>query len=286
MPDWLQMFLRSLALIIVLFFVIRLLGKKRINQLSIFDFISSLVASSLVAITILDKGVSFQTGLLALSVWLIIPLIVDLISLKSKRFRNFIQGKSTVIIKEGKILEDNLKKERLSTDDLLYHLRENNVFKAADVEFALLEPTGKMTVMPKSEQQPLTRKDVNIKTAPQSEIHTVIMDGVILLEPLGEQGKNPAWLESELEKMNVTKENVFLAQLDDDAQLTVDLYDDKITTPSPSKKPLLLASLKKAQADLELFSLATENEASKSLYERNQKRLTKAIHTLSPYLTE
>lgn len=286
MPDWLQMFLRSLALIIVLFFVIRLLGKKRINQLSIFDFISSLVASSLVAITILDKGVSFQTGLLALSVWLIIPLIVDLISLKSKRFRDFIQGKSTVIIKEGKILEDNLKKERLSTDDLLYHLRENNVFKAADVEFALLEPTGKMTVMPKSEQQPLTRKDVNIKTAPQSEIHTVIMDGVILLEPLGEQGKNPAWLESELEKMNVTKENVFLAQLDDDAQLTVDLYDDKITTPSPSKKPLLLASLKKAQADLELFSLATENEASKSLYERNQKRLTKAIHTLSPYLTE
>lgn len=286
MPDWLQMFLRSLALIIVLFFVIRLLGKKRINQLSIFDFISSLVSSSLVAITILDKGVSFQTGLLALSVWLIIPLIVDLISLKSKRFRDFIQGKSTVIIKEGKILEDNLKKERLSTDDLLYHLRENNVFKAADVEFALLEPTGKMTVMPKSEQQPLTRKDVNIKTAPQSEIHTVIMDGVILLEPLGEQGKNPAWLESELEKMNVTKENVFLAQLDDDAQLTVDLYDDKITTPSPSKKPLLLASLKKAQADLELFSLATENEASKSLYERNQKRLTKAIHTLSPYLTE
>src|SRR5699024_12406549 len=94
----------------------------------------------------------------------------------SKRFRNFIQGKSTVIIKEGKILEDNLKKERLSTDDLLYHLRENNVFKAADVEFALLEPTGTRTVMPKSAQQPLTRSDLNINTAPQSGIHTGIRD--------------------------------------------------------------------------------------------------------------
>lgn len=223
MPEWLQMILRSLALIFILFSLIKLLGKKRTNQLSIFDFIAALVVSSMGAVIVLDNTLPFSQSLLALSIWLIIPFIVDFLSLKSKRFRNFIQGKSTVIIKEGKILEDNLKKERLSTDDLLYHLRENNIFKAADVEFALLEPTGKMTVMPKSEQQPLTRSDLNINTAPQSEIHTVIMDGEILLEPLSEQGKNPSWLNAELEKINVTKENVFLAQLDDDAQLTVEL---------------------------------------------------------------
>lgn len=284
MPEWLQMILRSIALIFILFALIKLLGKKRSNQLSIFDYITAFVVSSMGAVIVLDNTLPFLQSLLALSIWLIIPFIVDFISLKSKRFRNFIQGKSTVIIKEGKILEDNLKKERLSTDDLLYHLRENNVFKAADVEFALIEPTGKMTVMPKSEQQPLTRSDLNINTAPQSEIHTVIMDGEILLEPLAEQGKNPAWLKDELEKLNVTKENVFLAQLDDDAQLTIDLYDDNIQTPSPSEKPLLLATMKKAQADLELFSLETDNEQSKALYEKNQAKLKEIIEKLSPYL--
>src|SRR5699024_1951077 len=151
--------------------------------------------------------------------------------------------KSTVIIKEGTILEDNLKEERLSTDDLLYHLRRKNVFKAADVELALLEPTAKMTVMPKSKQQQLNRSALNINTAQQSENYTDIIDSEIILEPLAEQGKNPTWLKDELEKLNVTKENVFLAQLDDDAQLTIDLYDDNIQTPSPSEKPLLLATM-------------------------------------------
>ena len=284
MPEWLQIFIRSISLIFISFFLVKLLGKKRLNQLSIFDFITFFVLSSMAAIVVFDIQINFAAGILAMFVWFIIPFAADLLAIKIKRFRYFIQGKSTVIIKEGKILEDNLKKERLSTDDLLYYLRENNVFRAADVEFALLEPTGELTVMKKSEQQPLTKSDLNIKTAPQTEIYTVIMDGEILLEPLAEQGKNPAWLETELEKMNVTKENVFLGQLDDDAQLTIDLYDDNLTTPAPSQKPLLLATLKKAQADLELFSLSTENQESKARYDRNKQKLSAVIDNIAPYL--
>ena len=286
MPEWLEMLLRSIALIFLLFFLIKLLGKKRVNQLSIFDFITTFVTSSMTAVIIFNTGLPFLAGILALSVWLIIPFAANLLSLKSKKFRDFIQGKSTVVIQKGKILEDNLKKEQLATDDLLYHLRENNIFRAADVEFAVLEPTGKINIMPKSEKQPLTKKDMNIPTAPQLEIHTVIMDGEILIGPLGELGKNPAWLETELAKINATKENVFLGQLDTDGQLTVDLYDDMIQTPTPQEKPLLLATMKKAAADMELFALATDNKQSKALYQRNAQELAAVIKKLTPYLQE
>src|SRR5699024_11214797 len=124
MPEWLQMILRSIALIFILFALIKLLGKKRSNQLSIFDYITAFVVSSMGAVIVLDNTLPFLQSLLALSIWLIIPFIVDFISLKSKRFRNFIHGKSTVFIIEVIYLVIILKKYRLFIDDLYYKLYE------------------------------------------------------------------------------------------------------------------------------------------------------------------
>ena len=284
MPDWLHIILRSFVYVFILFFLIKALGKKRLNQLSIFDYISAFVLGSLIAISILDIKVPFITSITAILIWFLVPFLADLLALKSKAIRNLVQGKSTVIIKEGKVLEDNLKRERLASDDLLYHLREHNIFRVADVEFALLEPTGKFNVLPKTEHQPMTKQDIQTSWPQQSDIHTIIMDGEILLEPLGELGRNPAWLQVELEKMNVLPENVFLGQVDDDGQLTIDLYDDKLTVPSPTEKPLLLATLKKAQADLQLFELATENQQSKQLYQNNAEKMEQVIQLLEPYM--
>lgn len=284
LPDWLNIFLRSVALFFLLFFLIKLLGKKHLSQLSLFDYINGVVLGGIVAIVVAHQDVNFWHGVIALSVWFIFPFTIDYIALKSKKVRNFVHGKSTVIIQDGKIMEDNLKKESVSTDDLLEQLREKNIFRVADVEFALLEPTGKINVLPKTENQPLTAKALNIKLAPEKEPQTVIMDGKMQLEPLANLNLNPAWLETELAKLNVTIENVFLAQADNDGQLTVDLYDDKLSIPSPTEKPLLLATLKKTQADLELYALETENEHSKQLYKTNAKRLGEAIHLVEPYL--
>lgn len=267
MADWIQTILRSLFFVFFLFFLLKGLGKKRQNQLNIFDYVTAFVMSSLVAITILDTKINVFASIAAVFIWMIVPFATDILSLKSKRFRDLLQGKSTVIIQEGKIMEDNLKKERMTTDDLLYHLREKDIFKAADVEFAVLEPTGKMSLMPKSEVAPLTKADYYPVTPPQVLVHTVIMDGEVLLEPLSELGRSPAWLELQLEKMHVTKENVFLGQVDGDGQLTVDLYDDKLTVPAPTEKLLLLATLKKITADLQIFALAVDNQTSKQKYE-------------------
>lgn len=284
MPDWVEIILRSFGLLIALFFITKWLGKKQLSAFNIFEFISGIVLGGIVAIhaSTLDSPIIY--ALLAMAVWFIVPVIVEFLSLKSKAFRQFSQGKSTVLIKDGKVMEDNMKKEGYSTDDLLENLRDRSVFKVADVEFAVLEPSGKLNVLPKKENQPITAKTLGLKVAPEKEPQTVIMDGKMLLEPLATLSLNPNWLETELDKMNIAIENVYLGQVDSHGQLTVDLYDDKIKVPSPTEKPLLLATLKKCQADLELFALETENEQSKLMYQKNGEKLQHAIDRLTPYL--
>ncbi|MFD2628201.1 DUF421 domain-containing protein [Oceanobacillus kapialis] len=284
MPDWVIVIGKSLLLITVLFFLTKWLGKKQLSQLNIFEYISGIVLGGIVAIHTIDPENNILYGLAAMAVWFLVPFGVEFISLKSKSFRNFTEGKSTVFIQDGKIMEDNLKKEGYSTDDLLEKLRDNNVFLASDVEFAVLEPSGTLSVLPKKENQPLTAKDLGLKLAPQKEPQAVIMDGKVLLEPLANLSLNTNWLETELDKMDVSIENVFLAQADNDGQLTVDLYDDKLAVPEPTEKPLLLATMKKCQADLELFALATKNKEAKQMYEKNSQKLQTAIDLVQFHL--
>lgn len=284
MPGWVEIVIRSFIFLIALFFITKWLGKRHLSQMSIFEFTSSIVLGGIVAIHSSGTESPIMYGLIAMLIWFMIPTTVFFFSLKKRSLRSFFQGKSTVMIQNGKIMEDNLKKEKYSTDDLLENLRERNIFQVADVEFAILEPSGTLNVLPKTDNQPLTAKDLGIKLTPKKEPQTIIMDGEMLLESLANASLNPNWLETELEKLDVTIENVFLGQVDSDGQLTVDLYDDKIAVPLPSEKPLLLATLKKCQADLELFALATENEHSKSMYEKNSKKLQKAIDLITPYL--
>lgn len=284
MPEWVNVVLRSLTLLVILFLLTKWLGAKQLSQLNVFEYISGIVLGGIVAINTIDTNSNLFYGVLAMFIWFIVPFTVEYISLKSKAFRNFVDGKSTVFIQDGKIMEDNLKKEGYSTDDLLEKLRDNNVFLASDVEFALLEPSGTLSVLPKTENRPLTAKDLGIKLAPEKEPQTVIMDGKVLLEPLANLNLNTNWLETELDKINVSIENVFLGQADTNGQLTVDLYDDKIAVPSPSEKPLLLATMKKCQADLEVFGLATENSEAKKMYEKNSLQMQKAIDKVATYL--
>jgi uncharacterized membrane protein YcaP (DUF421 family) len=204
--------------------------------------------------------------------------------MKSKTFRDFIEGRATVFIKDGKIMEENLKKEKYTTDELLELLRKRDVFKVADVEFALLEPTGDLSVMLKKENQPLTPKDVNLTVASVKEPQTVIMDGEIFDEPLTTIGRSRSWLKTELEKQGVTIENVFLGQVDSYGQLTIDLFDDKLQVTSPQEKPLILSTMKKCQANLELFALGTEAQEAKQMYSNNSKKLQEAIDKVTPIL--
>lgn len=224
-------------------------------------------------------------GIIGILSFGIATFAVDIFSLKSKKFRDIIDGQSTIFIKDGKILEDNLKKEKYTMDDLAALLRQKNVFNVADVEFALLEPKGDLSVLLKKENQPLTPKDLNLQVAQEKEPQTVIMDGQIFDAALSAAGKTRQWLNIELEKLGVLPENVFMAQVDSYGELTVDIYDDKINVASPQARPLLLAMIKKAQADLELFALETNSEKAKEMYRKNAEKLRDTMEKLTPYLS-
>ncbi|MGV3241013.1 DUF421 domain-containing protein, partial [Streptococcus hyovaginalis] len=154
----------------------------------------------------------------------------------------------------------------------------------SDVEFAVLEATGDLSVMLKKENQPLTAKDLNLTVASIKEPQTVIMDGVLFDEPLATIGRNRAWLHTELEKLGVTVENVFLGQINSYGELTIDLFDDKLQVAPPQERPLILSTLKKCQADLELFALGTESKEAKQMYSKNIEKRQEAIVKMMPLL--
>ncbi|MCT8138827.1 DUF421 domain-containing protein [Anaerobacillus sp. CMMVII] len=284
MPGWVEIILRSMVAFLVLLVAAKLFVKKSVAHFSFFEATTMLIIGVILAIGSFHIGVPVGYSIIALITWLTVVGLVNYISLKSVSFRNFIHGKGIPVIKDGKILEDNLKKERYTTDDLLKQLRTKNVFKVADVEFAVLESSGDINVLLKKENQPLTAKDMLIPVAPTKEPQTVVMDGKIMDEALSTVGLNRGWLEGELEKIGVAIENVFLAQVDSFGELTIDLFDDKIKVPEPKEKPLLLASIKKVQADLEIFSFQTDNKQAKDLFANCASEMDEVLKRVTKYL--
>jgi uncharacterized membrane protein YcaP (DUF421 family) len=284
MPGWVIILSRSIIFLILMLITTKMLGKKQISELSFFEYVSGITIGSIAGEAITGLESNLYHGALAIIIFGLTTLLVDFLSLKSKSFRDIIEGRGTVVIKDGKILEENLKKEKYTIDEISALLRQKDIFRVADVEFAVLEPRGTLSALLKKENRPLTPKDLQMKTAAEKEPQTVIMDGKILDEALRSSGKSRRWLQMELEKRNATLDNVFLGQIDTYGELTIDLYDDKIQVPSPQQRPLLMAMLKKTQADLELFSLETECEKSKAMYKRNAVKLQETIDKLAPYL--
>lgn len=284
MPDSLEVIMRTLFAVVVLFFLTKLLGKRQVSQLSFFEYITGITIGSLAAYISLDTDKKWHLGVIALAVWVAVSLGIEFLQIKSKKARDFIDFKSTVVIKDGKILEDNMKKERLTSDELLEELRKKDVFNIADVEFAIMEADGAVNVLLTRENLPLTPKDLGITVAPEKESQAVIMDGKVMDEPLDTLGLTRSWLQGELEKLGVTTENVFLGQVDSYGELTVDLYADKIKLPQPQDKPQLYALLKKCEADLELFSLSTKDKAAKKMYEQSSRKLQVLLQQLKPFI--
>jgi uncharacterized membrane protein YcaP (DUF421 family) len=284
MPDWIFIITRSLIFLGLLFITTKVLGKKQISELSFFEYVAGITIGSIAGEVVTGLEANVWHGMLAVLIFFLVTFLVDFVSLKSKAFRDFAEGKGTVVIKDGKVLENNLKKEKYSIDELSALLRQKDIFRIADVEFAVLEPRGNLSTLLKTENRPLTPKDLQMKMAKEKEPQTVIMDGNIIDEPLRCSGKGRGWLYTELEKLDVTLDNVFIGQVDSYGELTVDLYDDKIQVPAPAQRPLLLATLKKVQADLEIFSLETDCDKSKAMYKRNSLKVQETIDKLSPYL--
>lgn len=284
LPGWLFIVFRAVGSLAILFVLTRILGKKQISQLTFFEYVMGITLGEVAGFMSTDIEGNYLYGVIAIFIWFFIPYVGEKLTLKSKTLRQWFEGKGTVVIKEGKILEDNLKKERYTADELMEQLRTKNVFRAADVEFAVLEASGDLSVLLKKENQPLTPAHLGIKTAPEQEPQTVIIDANILDEPLATIGLNREWLNTELAKLGIPIENVFLGQVDSYGQLFVDLYDDQLKVPEPATKAALLATLKKCAADLEMFELETQQPQAKHMYARCSESMEAVVSQLTPLL--
>ena len=277
MPDWLNVIGRAVIFLLVLFIITKILGKKQIAQLSMFEYVTGITIGNIGAEVVTGLEQKIHLGVIALIATAAIPYLSSQITMRSKKIRDVVDGKGTVLIQDGKVLEDNLKAEKVTIDEFLEMLRKKDIFEIAEVEYAVLEANGNLNALLKKENRPLTPKDLNMKVPEEKETQTVIMDGVILDEPLVRIGKSRAWLKNELAKIDVSLDNVFIGQMNAYGELTVDLFDDQIQVPSPQEKPLLYATMKKCQADLELFALSTNDDEAKHIYLKNSHKMQKAI---------
>lgn len=282
-PEWLGFLLRSIGMFFILLFVVRLTGRKVAARMTNFDILYGITLAVIAAVITLGM-VNLTYGLIALTSWLLLGIGLSFLSLKSKWVRDTVQGREVVVVKHGKIMEDQLKKARYTPEDLLKQLRHRQIFNIADVEFAVLEADGEINALLKANQQPITPQHLGVQTAPEVGTQTVILDGNIMDEPLSTMGLNRHWLKTELDKVGVTVENVFLAQVDAMGDLYLDLFDDAIQVPKPTTRQLLYSSLQKAKADLELFALDTQNKEAKQMYGMCAEELEGMIHELRPLL--
>ena len=284
MDMWVQVLIKSASLFVLLLVAVRLMGKRNIAGITPFHIVSYIVIAVLTALVSANAIVNPVLGFISLGVWTISTIALEYLALKSKWMHDLIYGKETVLIKHGRIMEQSLLKARLTGDELLRALRAKNAFSLADVEFAVLETTGDISVFLKSDKKPVTVHDLERKIAPLAEPQTVILDGNILNEPLTSLGLNRDWIGIQLEKLGVSLDNVFIAQVDSSGELYVDLFDDSIQNPQPKVKEMLYAGLEKSQADLMTFALETQNKSAKAMYSKNAKKLEDLLKILKPYL--
>lgn len=284
MSTWILILLRSIGLFFLTLIVVRILTKNYSVRITPFRIINYAVIAILISLVSVNAISNWVFGIITLAVWILLPIVLDYISMKSKYIYNLINGKETILVKDGKVMEENLTELGLTGDDLLRELRSKNAFNLADVEFAVMESTGDMNVVLKSDKKPITPHDLGIKVSPETAPQTVILDGNVINESLSNLRLNQTWLNEKLENLGVSLDNVFVGQVDCNGELYVDVFDDSIELPEASVKEMLYASLEKSQADIITFSLETENVEAKDMYVREANRLKTIMKKLEPYL--
>lgn len=190
--------------------------------------------------------------------WSLFPLLINWINVTSQAFRNWYTGKEVLIIKDGKILEEELKRMNLPAEQMLSMLRERGYFQIASLKRVYVEPTGELTVLPMKYHE---------------EMVTVIKEGEIKDSELAKRGLNRRDVLLQLNQKGIPLDNVFLGQLDDYGALHLDLFDDALEVPKDTKKEELVALLKATIADVETYALDTDNKQAKEMYLTMAKKL-------------
>ena len=207
-------YLRAGFLYLVLILSVRLMGKRQIGQMEASEFVVTMLVANLASIPMQDAAIPLYSGLVPILVVLGMELTLSGLILRSVLIRRFFCGKPIILIDKGKILMDNLRRTRVTLDELTGHLRQKDVLDIQTVEFAILETDGSLSVFPYPKERPATAREAGIQADKQYLPITLMEDGYVSKENLRKAGKDEDWLEGILQKHHARRKDVLLLTVD------------------------------------------------------------------------
>ena len=217
-----SVFLRAITSLVFLFLVTKIIGKKQVSELSLFDYVIGISIGNFAAEMTINLESNEINGLLAVLIFGLIAYAVSIITMKSMRLRRFFMGTPTIIIQNGKILIDGMKKTRLDMNDILEQCRTNGYFDISQIEYAIVEANGELSILPKAEYRPLNPNDMNLKVSKEGLCANVVIDSKVMVNNLSNMAKDEEWLRKQLKVQGYkTLDNILLATLDNNEKIIV-----------------------------------------------------------------
>ncbi len=212
--------IRTLILFVIVVISLRLMGKRQIGQLQPYELVIIILLADMTVTPMNNTGIPLLSGIVPVLTLVLLQVILSYSSLKSERVRGMICGTPTVLIANGKIVEKEMKRLRYNINDLLEQLRAKNTPNIADVEFAILETSGQLSVIPKSQKRPVVPEDINLATKYEGIPITLVIDGYVFHDNLIKNNLSEKWLREELKKFGIDDiKNVLFASLDTQGNL-------------------------------------------------------------------
>lgn len=219
--DIFKVVIRCIAAMTTLFFMTKLLGKKQVSELSLFDYVVGISIGNFASEMAINLEAEFFNSMLAIIVFGILAYFISILTIKSLKLRKFFVGTPTVLMENSKLIYKNMKKSMIDVNDLLSQAREMGYFDLSEIEFAILEANGKISFLPKGEYKNITVKDMKLKIEKQGLCANVIIDGNIMDDNLINIGKDTEWLLHELKCKGKKVHDILLATVDINDKLTL-----------------------------------------------------------------
>lgn len=207
-------YIRTIILYLVLIAVIRLLGKRQIGQMEASEFVVTMLVANLASIPMQDGGIPLFSGLVPILTVLGLELVLSSLALRSIRLRKLLCGQPVILIENGRMIQENLRRTRVTLDELMGHLREKDVLDLRSVQYAILETNGNLSVFPYPKEMPAAAKDAGIQVKDRYLPVTIIEDGYLSRENLTQAGKNEAWVREVLGQYRACVASTWLLSVD------------------------------------------------------------------------
>ncbi len=235
MSDFLNICFRTILILIILFFITKMMGKKQISELNFFDYVVGITIGSIAADISLDIEKDMLAGIAALFIYGFISYIISFVSIKSILARRFFIGVPTVLVEKGKIIESGLKKSKIDVNDLLMVARENGYFNLDEIDYGLMEVNGNISFLPKEKDKPVTKRDMKIKCSNEGLTVNAIIDSKYMVNNMKAINKDKEWLDHELKVNGYDNyDNILLATIDNNYKVTI--YEKNV---KPDKNTVL-----------------------------------------------